>query len=109
MIIVDVALKSPAVRVTYRNIGAHGSHEWSSAVAADTDGNFYVAGQTNGEVFDLPTGSGGDIWVAKLDGRQGTVMWGYQASAITYLPLIKRRMVFCAVLSSSSRLVFRLL
>lgn len=66
-----------------RNIGVSGSHDWSSAVAADRSGNIFVGGQTDGNLFAPAAGDGQDIWVAKLDGVGGELLWGYQASAYT--------------------------
>lgn len=63
-----------------RKIGVSGSHDWSSAVAADPDGNIFVGGETHGNLFATPSSDGQDIWVAKLDGSGGEVLWGYQAS-----------------------------
>lgn len=57
-----------------------GSHDWSSAVSADSTGNIFVAGQTNGLLFAAEAGTGQDIWVTKLDGSNGELLWGYQAS-----------------------------
>lgn len=55
-----------------------GSHDWSSAVAADAAGNIFVGGQTAGNLFADAQGTGQDIWVAKLDGEGGELIWGYQ-------------------------------
>lgn len=60
-----------------------GSHDWSSAVAADRSGNIFVGGQTDGNLFRPAAGDGQDIWVAKLDGVGGELVWGYQASLET--------------------------
>lgn len=65
-----------------RKLGAHGSHDWSSAVASDKDGNFFVCGQTDGRVFSS-AGSSQDMWVAKLDGERGDTLWGYQSDPVS--------------------------
>lgn len=59
-----------------------GSHDWSSAVAADRSGNIVVAGQTDGDLFRPAAGNGQDMWVSKLDGTGGDLVWGYQASFV---------------------------
>ncbi|CAM9687865.1 unnamed protein product, partial [Hapterophycus canaliculatus] len=64
-----------------RNIGVKGSHDWSSAVAADRAGNIFVGGQTDGSLFADAEGAGQDIWVAKLDGSGGELVWGYQVGS----------------------------
>lgn len=56
-----------------------GSHDWSSAVAADPSGNFVICGQTDGGLFSPTSRAGHDIWVAKL-GSEGDIMWTYQVS-----------------------------
>lgn len=62
-----------------RIFGQRGSHDWSTAVASDTNGNFFVSGQTDGNLFDnFSGGSGQDIWVAKFDGSWGSIVWSYQ-------------------------------
>lgn len=51
-------------------------------MAADRAGNIFVGGQTDGNLFaPAAAGDGQDIWVAKLDGVGGELVWGYQASA----------------------------
>lgn len=65
-----------------RNFGVAGAHDWSSAVATDTAGDFFVAGQTGGSLFSPFSGTGHDIWVVKLDGKRGDVLWGYQVNGI---------------------------
>lgn len=50
-------------------------------MAADRDGNIFVGGQTDGDLFATAVGDGQDLWVAKLDGAGGELLWGYQASA----------------------------
>ncbi|CBN78035.1 conserved unknown protein [Ectocarpus siliculosus] len=65
-----------------RNIGVPGSHDWSSAVATDRSGNIFVGGQTDGNLFAPWTeGDGQDIWVAKLEGEGGGLLWGYQVGS----------------------------
>ncbi|CAM9135994.1 unnamed protein product [Scytosiphon promiscuus] len=64
-----------------RNIGVKGSHDWSSAVAADRAGNIFVGGQTDGSLFAEAEGVGQDLWVAKLDGLGGELIWGYQVGS----------------------------
>lgn len=50
-------------------------------MAADRNDNIFVGGQTDGDLFATAAGDGQDIWVAKLDGVGGDLLWGYQASA----------------------------
>lgn len=59
-----------------------GSHDWSSAVATDSAGNIFVGGQTDGSLFAEAEGIGQDIWVAKLDGSGGELIWGYQVRVV---------------------------
>lgn len=47
-------------------------------MAADYAGNIFVGGQTDGSLFAEAEGVGHDIWVAKLDGLGGELIWGYQ-------------------------------
>ncbi|CAM9844431.1 unnamed protein product, partial [Laminaria digitata] len=68
-----------------RSIGVSGSHDWSSAVSADSSGNIFVAGQTDGLLFASEAGTGQDIWVTKMDGINGELLWGYQASFSGYI------------------------
>lgn len=89
-----------------RNFGQKGCHDWSTAVASDTNGNFFVSGQTDGNLFEnFSGGSGQDIWVAKFDGSWGSILWSYQVCRKTrvgmgdvHITYVKLRRIFAKII-----------
>ncbi|MBW4615281.1 MAG: SBBP repeat-containing protein [Desmonostoc vinosum HA7617-LM4] len=61
-----------------KQFGSSGD-EGSLAIATDSSGNSYIAGNTSGSLFSSKQ-SEGDVWVAKYD-TNGNQVWGKQFSA----------------------------
>ena len=59
-----------------KQIGTSAS-EVATSVATDDDGNFYLAGDTSGNLFSGKDSNGSDAWVAKYD-SSGNLIWGKQ-------------------------------
>ena len=60
-----------------QQIGTSGSDK-AYGIVVDNEDNFYLTGDTNGNLFGDRNSSGSDAWIAKFNGSNGEQIWGNQ-------------------------------